>query len=264
MNDFEIERIRVPAGEGTMSVKDTVYRLSMADSRAMLVEWSADGERKRRRKRVFSGDIWVAPPGQTWWTRRESEKTCIVLSLRTEWLRRVTHASSDLLPQVQIRDLFSSHLLRTLADTADTLPASPTTDLYRESLATALVLHLAARYGQTASAEDLVVAPLPSARLRSIAAYVNEHIAEKIALTDLAPLAGLSASQFSLRFRETTGQTPHQFVTALRVGRARELLVSGRHTPADVAALTGFADQSHLTRHVRRAFGVTPGVLQKQ
>ncbi|RYG53855.1 AraC family transcriptional regulator, partial [bacterium] len=60
------------------------------------------------------------------------------------------------------------------------------------------------------------------------------------------------------------GQTPHQFVMSLRVDRARELLVAGRHTPTDVAAMTGFADQSHLTRHLRRQLGVTPGALRKQ
>lgn len=128
---------------------------------------------------------------------------------------------------------------------------------------TTMVLHLATHYGQPARKQENS-APLSAVRLRAISEYVSERIAEKISLTDLAHLAGLSASQFSLRFRETTGRTPHQFVTLMRVDRARELLVAGERTPADVAAQTGFADQSHLTRHLRRVFGVTPGALQKR
>jgi len=146
---------------------------------------------------------------------------------------------------------------------AEVFPRNPTTDLYRESLATTLVLHLATYHGQTAGVggpDD--VAPLPPARLRAISDYISDHISDTIALADLTRLIGLSASRFAPRFRAATGQTPHQFVTSVRVDRARELLVAGEHTITNVAALTGFADQSHLTRHVRRAFGVTPGAIR--
>ena len=73
---------------------------------------------------------------------------------------------------------------------------------------------------------------------RGSVAAVASPPAAAIALTDLAGLVGLSATQFSLHFRETTGQTPYQFVLDLRLDRARELLVAGRHTPIEVAALT--------------------------
>ena len=54
------------------------------------------------------------------------------------------------------------------------------------------------------------------------------------------------------------GIAPHQYLTSRRVDRARRLLLDGR-PPGEVAALTGFHDQSHLTRHFRRLVGVTPG-----
>lgn len=260
--NFHIEQLFVPAGEGVGTVEDETHFISMAEGQTTFVEWSADGSHKRRRKRVFAGDIWVWPAGQTWWTRRESDKTCIQLSLSSTWLQGVTHASFELVPQVQVRDSLLAQMLTTLAKTAKTLPQNPTTKLYQESLATTLVLHLVTHHGQTAAPQS-TAAPLSAVRLQAISTYTAEHLAETISLTDLAKLAGLGASQFSLRFRETTGQTPHQFVTSMRVERARDLLVSGRHAPAEVAALTGFADQSHLTRHIRRTLGVTPGALIK-
>jgi AraC-like DNA-binding protein len=52
--------------------------------------------------------------------------------------------------------------------------------------------------------------------------------------------------------------TPHAYLDQLRVRHARELLRNGI-APADVALRTGYADQSHLTRHFRRLVGVTPG-----
>lgn len=262
MKDFCVEHLWVPAGEGVGTVQDKTHFLSMAEGSPTFVEWSAEGSHKRRRKRVFSGDIWVWPAGQTWWTRRESDKTCIQLSLSSAWLQQVTHSSFELLPQVQLRDLLLAQMLRTLAQTAKTLPQNPTTSLYQESLATTLVLHLVTHYGQTAEKQG-GAEPLSAVRLRAISNHITEHLAETISLTDLAGLAGLSASQFSRRFRDTTGHTPHQFVMSMRVERARDLLVAGKHTPVDVAALTGFADQSHLTRHLRRTLGVTPAALIK-
>jgi AraC-like DNA-binding protein len=43
-----------------------------------------------------------------------------------------------------------------------------------------------------------------------------------------------------------------------RLQRAR-LMIGAGGTLADIAIATGFADQSHLSRHFKKAFGVTPG-----
>ena len=261
--DFRVERLWFPEGEESGAIDDGSYLLSMADSQGAFVEWSSGGRRDRRRRRVIPGDIWFYPPGQSWWVRRESGKTCILLSLSAAWLHQVTRSPGELRPQTPLRDPLLAQMVRTLAATAAVPAPDPTTVLYHESLVTTLILHLLTRYGQTPGASSGAM-PLSAARLRAISEYVSGNLANRISLTELAHLAGLSISQFSLRFRETTGQTPHQYVLAARVDRARELLVAGGHAPADVAVMTGFADQSHLTRHFRRLLGTTPGALQRQ
>lgn len=92
-------------------------------------------------------------------------------------------------------------------------------------------------------------------RLRTL---LDEHVVEGIALADAA--AGLGASQAHLvrTFTRETGMPPHAYLTGRRVDLARRLLLTG-HRPAEVAALAGFHDQSHLTRHFRRVLGTTPG-----
>jgi AraC family transcriptional regulator len=50
--------------------------------------------------------------------------------------------------------------------------------------------------------------------------------------------------------------TPHRYVVHLRLQRAIELVREGRSGLAEIAARTGFADQSHLSRWVRRVHGV--------
>jgi AraC-like DNA-binding protein len=55
---------------------------------------------------------------------------------------------------------------------------------------------------------------------------------------------------------------PHAFRLAARLNLARALLRNGEPIAA-VAAHTGFADQSHLGRLLRRAFGTTPGAYRR-
>jgi AraC-like DNA-binding protein len=74
-----------------------------------------------------------------------------------------------------------------------------------------------------------------------------------------AARAGMSRECFTRRFtRDHDGMPPQAFWLAIRLNRARSLLRIG--TPiATAAAEAGFADQSHLGRLFRRAFGTTPG-----
>lgn len=102
--------------------------------------------------------------------------------------------------------------------------------------------------------------PFPDAH-RAVALvrdYFEAHYADPVRLGDLAEASDLSPFHLVRVFRHATGLTPHAFLDQLRVRHARELLRGG-HAPADVALRTGYADQSHLTRHFRRLVGVTPG-----
>ena len=58
-------------------------------------------------------------------------------------------------------------------------------------------------------------------------------------------------------FRARYGLPPHTYQLCSRIARARALLRAG-HTPAEVSALCGFADQSHFGRHFKRLVGATP------
>jgi AraC-like DNA-binding protein len=88
--------------------------------------------------------------------------------------------------------------------------------------------------------------------------YLAEHYAENVSLERLARIANLSPFHFNRVFSEQLGMPPHAFQTQLRVSRAKTLLRQG-WAISQVASETGFADQSHLTRHFKRLVGVPPG-----
>lgn len=71
-------------------------------------------------------------------------------------------------------------------------------------------------------------------------------------------MAGVGTSHCKALFKRSTGLPVHQYVIRRRVERARLLLQERAATIADVAAQTGFANQSHLARWMRRVAGVAP------
>jgi AraC family transcriptional regulator len=92
--------------------------------------------------------------------------------------------------------------------------------------------------------------------LERIKNYVVAHLGEPIEVAALAKLAGRSPFHFSRVFSRSVGMSPHRYVVHLRLQRAIELVRDGRSGLAEIAAHTGFADQSHLSRWVRRVHGV--------
>ncbi|KFG95849.1 AraC family transcriptional regulator [Burkholderia paludis] len=82
-----------------------------------------------------------------------------------------------------------------------------------------------------------------------------------VTLDEIALAAGLSPFHAARLFTRTTGMPPHAWRNQLRLQRALAPLRAGVPV-ADVAAASGFVDQSHFTRHFKRMFGVPPGRWQ--
>lgn len=100
-------------------------------------------------------------------------------------------------------------------------------------------------------------APRDEALLRTAIDRMRGEYARDLRLHDLAEPLGLTAFQLIGLFRRTTGLTPHAYLTQVRLGAACRGLRRGLPI-ADVAAATGFYDQSALTRHFKRCYGITP------
>jgi AraC family transcriptional regulator len=111
--------------------------------------------------------------------------------------------------------------------------------------------------GHTAVMPARLRGTLGEDKLRRLRDYVVAHLDEPIGVEALADLAGRSPFHFTRIFTRSVGMTPHRYVVHLRLQRAIELVREGRSGLAEIAAHTGFADQSHLSRWVRRVHGVS-------
>lgn len=79
----------------------------------------------------------------------------------------------------------------------------------------------------------------------------------EISLEELAHVAQYSKWQVTRDFRALYGTTPYRYITLKRLQTAKTLIELGVPL-AQVAAHSGFADQSHLTRQFKSCFGTTP------
>jgi AraC family transcriptional activator FtrA len=87
---------------------------------------------------------------------------------------------------------------------------------------------------------------------------MRRRLGEPLPVAELARLAAMSERTFMRRFRATTGMTPADWLTRIRVDRARELLESTAISVDDIAARTGLGTATTLRHHFRRKVGVSP------
>ncbi|MGI6854986.1 AraC family transcriptional regulator [Mesorhizobium sp. 1B3] len=88
-------------------------------------------------------------------------------------------------------------------------------------------------------------------------AILEDRYADPLRLEAVAAQVGLTQFQLIGLYNRVLGMTPHNYLTQTRLRRARQLLAIGRPI-ADAATDSGFYDQSALTRHFKRCYGITP------
>jgi AraC-like DNA-binding protein len=90
---------------------------------------------------------------------------------------------------------------------------------------------------------------------------MHAQLAAPPSLEELAAAVNLSPFHFARVFRRATGMPPHTWLMQQRIAQARALLQSGC-LPLEVATQLGFADQSHLSRQFKQAYGVGPAAYR--
>jgi AraC family transcriptional regulator len=99
-------------------------------------------------------------------------------------------------------------------------------------------------------------------RLRLVDELIEAKLESSLTVGELAAALGPSSGFFRRAFKAAVGKAPHHYIIDRRLSRARELLRTGNHGLAEIAAACGFASHAHMTALFRRRLGVTPNSLR--
>jgi AraC family transcriptional regulator len=215
------------------------------------------------------GTVNLTPPNveATW--RASGPSRGIVLLIPHAFLSRVIseHWEADprnveIIPQFLTHDPVIQGVATRLALEAQS--ASPSERLYSESACEFLAHHMIHSYSTLSEPPPRASGGLPGRRLKLILDYIEENLAQPIALRQLGELAGISTRHFERAFRQAIGVPPHAYVVRKRVALAQNLLLSEPGLSIDeIAVRAGFSSSSHLSSTFRRQTGYSPTAFRR-
>jgi AraC family transcriptional regulator len=214
------------------------------------------------------GDIDIIPAlTAARWELHDQNDTALILSLPPSLLNTVAEEYGfdslgvEIRNRFQIRDVQLENICWALKSEMES--NYPSGRLYTDSLAVSVASRLVSTYSSVARRSVEQNGGLGGRRLKQTLSYIEDHLAEDLSLSQLASISGISSSHFKSLFRESTGVPLHQYVIQRRLDRAKDLLMTGKLSIAEIALETGFSHQSHLARHLRRSSGLSPRAMKR-
>ncbi len=210
------------------------------------------------------GGLFMLPGGLDFGVRLGGDLSTVHLYVRQAIVEEVAAELSsadsgriELIPRLGVKDPLIERLALEVRDALS--DPDPTAPIYIDYLTRAVAARLI-RAHSTRSMPRSEVRPgaLTRIQLNRAIDYMEENLDKPLALVDVARAVGLSGTHFARRFKQSTGNAPHQYLMRCRVERARRLLVETDNAIAQIAFACGFAHQEHLTRVFRRLSGETP------
>ena len=216
-------------------------------------------ENKRLHHVAGPGCLCICPAGAQHFTEFDGPMEGIVLQVSTECLALakadLAAYGGTLVERMDGEDPTLTRIAHVLE--AEAAANHPNGMLFWSSIADALLEHLAAHH--LSVAPEMPRGPIHASALKRLEEFIQSNLAEPLDLGSLATVVGYSRFHFARAFRAAVGVSPHRYVIRRRLQRARALLRIGEGSLAQIAAATGFTDQSHLSSWIRRVYGAAPG-----
>jgi AraC family transcriptional regulator len=168
---------------------------------------------------------------------------------------------SGLRSETRAHDAILHHLARIMVSAVD--PVRESSGHFFEHISHAVCLRLAMNYGVPHTHSNWASGGPGLKAMQLAKELLAADLTKQPDLEPIARKCGMPVGRFVRLFRQTTGLPPHRWLRAFRVQRAKELMVKGSLSLAQIAYECGFADQSHFTRVFSAAGNMTPAAWRR-
>lgn len=209
-----------------------------------------------QRRCWLPGEAIIVPSGVPTFWRSESPRDNIHIDLDPAWLQRVAGGA-----EVRLRSCFgqpdpvlsalAAALMASLHTNASLQPS------FADGISQSLAAHLLEHYALSEGRERPATA-LSRRELDRICALVEGDLQHRWSVREMADAVGLSGFHFCRLFKAASGQSPHAWLTRLRMEEAMRLLRATARPVFDIALDTGYSTAAHFSQAFRRHWGVTP------
>jgi AraC family transcriptional regulator len=226
------------------------------------------GEGLRVRAKTSPGTIVIIPAGHDGRWDIDGGVDVSHVYLTPERLHSSAEAltggrSVELLDRLCFADPQITRILALLSD--EQMTSDPSARLFLEQAIDLLCTQLVRGHSSFNALPD--PAPrrgLAEWQVRRVTTYMRSMIEQEIGLDELAALVSLSRFHFCTAFRLATGQTPHQWLTNLRIARAKELLSDPLLPVTEIALCVGYQTPSSFAASFRKLVGATPSEFRRR
>jgi len=99
--------------------------------------------------------------------------------------------------------------------------------------------------------------------METIIAYIHEHYTEDISLEELADIVSISKNYLCYIFKKVTGETFNQYLTRVRIEKAKEMILDGKWLVYEIAEKVGYKNIPYFSTVFKKITGHTPTDLVK-
>ena len=219
---MEVMESAAPKGEWTApAAQGITVAMALSDFSA---RWRGSGGLQSQS--VAAGTISICELNQSKTFALRNDTRFGIVLLRKNALDRIGQESGFVIPELQARETIDDPILRSLEEVLfrEKNEGFQNGALFTDSVGTAFASHLLHHYSVSPPSRQNWAGGMAPSVLRRCKDLIDANIETDIRLGDLAQEAGMSSSHFIRSFRESTGQTPYQFLLHQRVKRAQSLM----------------------------------------
>lgn len=208
---------------------------------------------------ALPGEIWTAPAERKYASHACGDKIHYALMVldpaAQDRICGATNGRHELAPLAGARDEFLHHKVRELRKATE--DNDDVSQILAETLSQTIALHLCRKYMASGGATVKAIADphLDASATRRLREYIHENLCERISLSEISQLAGLTTHQLLVAFRKAFGTTPAQYIIQQRLRCAQRQLTGTKKDITAIALDSGFSSHSHLTacfqKHLR-------------